>query len=302
MDAIDVRILEELRLDGRIGQNELAAKLGVSRPTVAKHLGVLLDGKRVRIAGIVHPSTIGIDAIGHVAVSVNRPVRRVAEQLAQVPDVPFVSLTSGRHPLIVEIRAVDWERFAVDLDRIRRVDGVVDTNTLIYSDLVIDIGRPERAPTIPTDKIDMALLAALQEDGRASYRALGELTGISAGTARMRVRRLIDEGVVRIGALSRVGHGETEFAVGFGVRVTGPVAAVAELLVDLSGLHFLTATMGRFDLLGTVHTANLNQVVDALDSIRALRPVLEVDSWVHLETVKERYDYARPFSEGEVRK
>jgi DNA-binding Lrp family transcriptional regulator len=301
MDAVDIRILEELRLDGRIGQNELAAKLGISRPTVSKHLAALLDRRHVQIVGVVHPSTIGIDAIAHIAISVNQPVRRVAELLAQIPDVPFVSLTSGRYPLLVEVRAIDSAALTADLDRIRSVDGVVDTNTLVYSDLVIDIGRPERAPSIPIDKLDMALLAALQEDGRASYRSLGELAGISAGTARMRVKRLMDEGVVRIGALSRVGQGETEFAVGFGVRLTGPAASVSDLLVDLPGLHFLAATFGRFDLLGTVHTANLNQIVNALDSIRALRQVLEVDSWVHLETIKERYDYARPYSEERIR-
>ncbi|MFQ6395796.1 winged helix-turn-helix transcriptional regulator [Nocardia sp. KC 131] len=299
---LDTRILEELRIDGRIGRNELAAKLGVSRPTVSKRLNVLLTAGPVHVVGIVHPSTIGLEALAHVSISVDQPVRQVAARVAALSDIPYVSLTSGRYPLIAEIRTPGPQQLAAALDRIRSIDGVRDTNTLFYSDLIIDIGKPEQASVATIDALDMRLLTVLQEDGRASYAALATAAGTSPGTARIRVLRLIDEGIVRISALSKPGQADTEYAVGFGVRTSGRISGLTPLIAELPGLRFLAATIGRFDAVGTIHTTALEDVVATLDTLRALRPVLEVDSWVHLVRVKERYSNtpALPLTREEV--
>lgn len=287
---LDARILEELRLDGRIGRNELAAKLEVSRPTVSKRLNAMLESGRVRVVGIVHPSTIGLDALGHVAIAVDQPVRQVAARIAALHDVPYVSLTSGGYPLIAEIRTAGAARLASSLERIRGIDGVRETNTLVYSDLIVDIGRPDKVPATRLDHLDVRLLGVLQDDGRASYTELAEATGTSPGTARLRVMRLIDDGVLRIGALVGAGQHESGVAVGFGVRATGRMSDLSSTIAEIPGVRFLASTIGRFDLLGTVHATRLEDVVASLDTVRALRSVLDVDSWVHLHTVKERYN------------
>ncbi|MFD6881451.1 Lrp/AsnC family transcriptional regulator [Rhodococcus sp. 7Tela_A2] len=287
---LDSRIVEELRRDGRIGRNELAAKLNVSRPTVSKRLNALLESGRVHVVGIVHPSTIGLDALGHVAIAVDQPVRQVAARIATLHDVPYVSLVSGRYPLIAEVRTVGAARLASSLERIRCIDGVRETNTLVYSDLIVDIGRPDKVAATRLDPLDVRLLGVLQDDGRASYSVLAEEAGTSPGTARIRVKRLIDDGVLRIGALTGAGQSESEVAVGFGVRATGRAADLGALISEMPGVRFLAATIGRYDLLGTVHATRLEDVVPSLDAVRALRSVLEVDSWVHLNTVKERYN------------
>jgi len=286
---LDVRIVEELRIDGRIGRNELAAKLGVSRPTISKRLNALIESGRVHVVGIVHPSTIGLDALAHVAIAVDKPVRQVAARIAELHDVPYVSLTSGRYPLIAEIRTAGAARLAASLERIRSIDGVRETNTLVYTDLIVDIGRPDKVPVTHLDPLDVRLLGVLQDDGRASYTELAEAAGTSPGTARIRVKRLIDDGVLRIGALTGGQH-ETEVAVGFGIRASGPASDLAEVIKDLPGVNFLASTIGRFDLLGTVHATRLEDVVSSLDTVRALRSVLDLESWVHFRTVKERYN------------
>ena len=47
------------------------------------------------------------------------------------------------------------------------------------------------------DDIDRVILDELVENGRASYRHLGALTGLSANAAADRVRRLVDAGAIR---------------------------------------------------------------------------------------------------------
>ncbi|MFM9125403.1 MAG: Lrp/AsnC family transcriptional regulator, partial [Actinomycetota bacterium] len=43
---------------------------------------------------------------------------------------------------------------------------------------------------IPLDATDEAILRALQEDGRRSYRSVARDVGVSEGTVRARVRKL----------------------------------------------------------------------------------------------------------------
>jgi Lrp/AsnC family leucine-responsive transcriptional regulator len=47
-----------------------------------------------------------------------------------------------------------------------------------------------------SDDIDRAILRALVKNGRASYRELGALTGLSSNAAADRVRRLVRRGVI----------------------------------------------------------------------------------------------------------
>ena len=285
-----MRIVEVLRRDGRVSTHELADQLGLSRTTTARRLSHLLDGGFVSVVGLVHPLTIGIKSLAHISISVDRPVRRVAEAIAAMPEVPFVSLASGAFPLIAEARAYSDGDLATVLDRVRSVEGVRSTETLFYTELVVDVLRPTRADAVEIDRVDSRLLMQLQMDGRLSYTTLGERVGVSTGTARTRVLRMIDEGVVRIGAIARSGR-DTEFEVGVGISLRGPASTGGDLLSEMPEIRFLAATLGRYDLLATVHADSLADIVTVLDRLRALRPVLRLDSWVHLDTVKESYHY-----------
>lgn len=48
------------------------------------------------------------------------------------------------------------------------------------------------------DAVDLAILDQLQEDGRVSYRDIGQKVGVTHATVRTRVQQLIDSGVVDI--------------------------------------------------------------------------------------------------------
>ena len=57
----------------------------------------------------------------------------------------------------------------------------------------------------------------------------------------------------------------------------------------MSSVIFVARTLGRFDLLVTVRAFSAAQLVEILDSVRALPGVSGVESWVHLEVIKENY-------------
>jgi len=57
--------------------------------------------------------------------------------------------------------------------------------------------RHQRAPRPPLDKLDLRLLAHLQENARASSAELARLVGLSGPGLQKRLKKLEDRGVVR---------------------------------------------------------------------------------------------------------
>ncbi|MFF4776757.1 Lrp/AsnC family transcriptional regulator [Microtetraspora fusca] len=98
------------------------------------------------------------------------------------------------------------------------------------------------------DDIDRTLLHELQRDGRVSYTALAETTGLSAPAVRQRVQRLRDEGVVQIvGVTDPMALGLPVMAL-IGVRVESDVHTVADRISELSGVIYVVLTSGSFDM------------------------------------------------------
>src|SRR5688572_5808404 len=99
------------------------------------------------------------------------------------------------------------------------------------------------------DDIDSALIVALQQDGRLTYAELGELVGLSAGGARLRVRRLEERGILQVvGVTDPLLLGYERMAM-LGVTVTGDARSVADTLGSLDGVIYLVLGSGPFDLL-----------------------------------------------------
>lgn len=141
------------------------------------------------------------------------------------------------------------------------------------------------------DEIDRRIVALLLDDGRASFRELGEQVGLSAPAAKRRVDRLLDDGVI-----SRISAVVSADAVG---RSTG---AFVELFCDGSvsptqirdamGLHpevvaayTVTGEADALLHLAVRDTAHLEQV---LERIRAEEFVTKTRSTVVLSRLIER--------------
>ncbi|WP_231750977.1 Lrp/AsnC family transcriptional regulator, partial [Mycobacterium sp. NAZ190054] len=125
--------------------------------------------------------------------------------------------------------------------------------------------------------------------GRASYVDLAAAVGLSAAGARRRVVRLIDARVVRIGAVVRHSGQDRQSAMGFGIRLTGHHHDVVAALTDMPAVIFVARTLGRFDILMTVRAFSAAQLVELMDTVRALPGVRALESWAHLDVVKESY-------------
>jgi Lrp/AsnC family transcriptional regulator, regulator for asnA, asnC and gidA len=100
------------------------------------------------------------------------------------------------------------------------------------------------------DQIDRRLISALKLDGRMSYAELANRLGVSEGTARNRLSRLVESGSVKILPIvdqTKVGY---RLNVWIGIRcVPGALRQVADELAGLHAVRYVGACTGHYDVI-----------------------------------------------------
>ncbi|MGG7510004.1 Lrp/AsnC family transcriptional regulator [Plantibacter sp. YIM 135249] len=296
MPDLDERLLELLQQDGRASYSELAERIGISRAVVAARVNALIDTEAVRVVAAVHPEFLGLQAYAHVSIHTAGPASDTIPALVALRAAVFVSSVSGEHDLVVELRLPDQRELYATVAVIRGLPGVVAVNTLLYVDVVTGIFMPAKPlpDGLRIDRTDIELMKALQEDGRVSYRELAERVGLSPSAVRSRVTALVEQQVVRIGPVLNRRLRSAKAAAGVGINIHGEGARAIAGLRGLRGVEFIARTIGRFDLVATVSADSVLGLHDVIDSLKGLDDVVRLETWVHLEVVKERYEWPLP--------
>ena len=133
LDDTDRKLISLLRKDARMTAAALAAKLGVSRGTIANRLRKLEDeqvivGYSVRLRPDAEPATI--KAWMSVVVEGNQ-TRTVIAALLGEPAVEALHDTNGRWDLLAELRAESMAELSNVLERVRLIKGIRNTETSI---------------------------------------------------------------------------------------------------------------------------------------------------------------------------
>lgn len=103
LDSLDRRIICILQQNGRASNVEVARCVGVSEATVRKRLERLLSERVIRITAVPNASRVGFPTIAFVVLSVElAQAGQIAEQIARLPEVRTIYLTTGGSELIVE--------------------------------------------------------------------------------------------------------------------------------------------------------------------------------------------------------
>ncbi len=131
MDIYDRKIISELRRDSRISLSDLANVIGVSRVTVRTRLERLKEqGIILGFTVILKEDTQRSPVRGHMMLSIEGSgADRIKRQLSGVPSVQAIHATNGKWDLIVELGTETLEDLDEVLARIRRMTGVMSSET-----------------------------------------------------------------------------------------------------------------------------------------------------------------------------
>jgi Lrp/AsnC family transcriptional regulator for asnA, asnC and gidA len=135
LDALDHRLIDALRQNGRAPFRRLAAELGASEATLRNRFARLVEGNVLQVTAVTNPMALGYDATAMLGLSVSGPPEQVADELSHWEEAVYVVVVAGRFDLLVELVAHDRRHLLELMNRIRALDGVTSSETFLYLDL-----------------------------------------------------------------------------------------------------------------------------------------------------------------------
>jgi len=141
------------------------------------------------------------------------------------------------------------------------------------------------------DEIDRQIIEALQKDGRVAFAQIAEKLNVSAGMIRLRYSRLVEQGYLKVVAITNpLRMGFNTMAM-IGIRADGSkLLEVADKISKLDEVIYMIVSSGRFDIFAEVvcrdHEDLLRFITEKLSTIDGVR---ESESFMHLKIVKEVY-------------
>jgi Lrp/AsnC family transcriptional regulator for asnA, asnC and gidA len=137
LSPLDKRIIEHLQADGRRPFTQIAHELGVSEAAVRARTNRLIERGILQVVGVADPGKLGFQqALIGIRCEPGRLVA-VAEALAELPEVDYVVVTTGRFDILIEMVSEDNEGLLGFLtQRLQAIEGVRDTETFTYLRLV----------------------------------------------------------------------------------------------------------------------------------------------------------------------
>lgn len=125
-DDLDERIIALLREDGRMPTRDIAARSDTSPATVRKRIRAMEAAGFMRVVAVTDFAAAGFDLLIAIGIEVeNRSAEAVGLDLATLPEVFAVNLTTGPNDLEILVAAQSFEQLATFLHKeVSRVDGI----------------------------------------------------------------------------------------------------------------------------------------------------------------------------------
>jgi Lrp/AsnC family transcriptional regulator for asnA, asnC and gidA len=137
------------------------------------------------------------------------------------------------------------------------------------------------------DDTDRGIIEALRHDGRATNSAMADALGVTEGTVRQRMRKLIDAGVFRVGGLvnPEIMPDHQLCVVGIKVAESKQLENRAREVRLLPEVRSVAIVTGRYDLLVEVLVPSNQGLIQFLSgSLASVRGIASSETFVLLKT------------------
>lgn len=132
---------------------------------------------------------------------------------------------------------------------------------------------------INLDELDNRIIERLGNDARVSNREIGREFGLTEGTIRSRLKRLLDSKVIRVAAVTNAKRLRNPILAYLWIEAdtANDIDQIATNLAKLPEIGFVATTLGRADVLAMTLVENGNELTDFLhqtiDKIPGVRRV-----------------------------
>ena len=131
MDETDKEIIKILKDNGRATYSNIGKKVDLSEGAVRKRIKALVDSGVIRRFTIKIGLMEGAEAITLLSVNPSLPTSEVSKILKKYPNVETIYEITGQYDIAVIISGLNITEVNECLEKVRRLEGVVNTNTMI---------------------------------------------------------------------------------------------------------------------------------------------------------------------------
>lgn len=131
MDEKDREIIKLLKEDARAGYGDIGAKIGLTEGAVRKRIKTLTDDGVIRKFTVKISLSEGAQAITLLTANPAYPTQAVSKKIQVIPNVETTYEVSGEYDIVAVISGLNMTEVNECIEKIRRVEGIVKTNTMI---------------------------------------------------------------------------------------------------------------------------------------------------------------------------
>lgn len=135
------------------------------------------------------------------------------------------------------------------------------------------------------DRVDSAIIEALKENSRMSYIEIGKKVGLSEAAVRKRIKRLVDEGIIRKFTIE-VKEDEAHAFTLIAVNPSTPTYEVSKNILKIKGVKRVYEITGQYDILSFVEGSSITEVNNYIEEIRKTPGVLRTNTIIILREVE----------------
>ena len=300
LDDLDLRLIKLLESDPRSTHTNLAATLGISRPTVGSMLQKLYDARVIETVCLADHVALGYT--NSVLFAINAPpgnLADVADRLAAQPLIHYVALCAGPFDI------VSWGVFKGRHDLLGflteglgKIPGILQHEMIMCQEVKISPamlaesrGYRPRECRATLDDLDLALIGALQRSSRATAGGLAAKLGASKPTVLRRMKRLLDEGIIRFVTMVNPPALGYRWAASIGMKVApGKNKQVVEAVAEHRTVHSVALCTGRYDVLAWVIFKEPQELMDMLtNELGQIPGINSMETVTNLKTVKASF-------------
>ena len=290
MTDLTAQMIGILRRNGRASYSEIARELGTNRDYVASRINPLIEAGKLRIVTGVHPRILGLTTSAHLSIKADGDTQVIIDTLERLDAPVLISAVAGAFQIVVELQLHSLTELRRQIAAIRAIAGIREINVLLYERILSSffLGA-EPATQSQLDETDIRIVNRLLRDGRANFAEIAQAVSLSVSGCRTRVQRLLESGLVQIGAIKQRSDMTNDLLFGIGVNVRNESREAIDAILASPGLEFLACTVGRFDLLATVEFTSLRDFNLLVSHLRGLASVEYCEQWLHVRIVREQY-------------
>lgn len=137
LDPVDQKIIDLLRIDGRMTVSDMAKRLSIPETTTRYRVQRLIQSETVKVLAWPNPEKLGKPNILIISMVVeNGRLKAIAQDFLQMEEVRYVAVITGRFNLMIDVFFGAHGELMTFFEKLQNIPGILSYESHFILDLL----------------------------------------------------------------------------------------------------------------------------------------------------------------------